>query len=207
VIYTVGLTGGIGSGKTTVSRMFQALGIPVFNADAEARILQETDPTLIAEMMSLLGDECFNESGQLDRKKTSEKVFSNRDLLIELNKLVHPRVFKAWQDWKTMQDSSIVMRETALLMHEDSSINVNALVVVEAPEADRIARVMQRDGVNEDAVVARMRAQKTEINPEIAHQLPVLRINNDGRQSLLQSVTDIYAQLKNYAGSQLKPNH
>lgn len=188
----VGITGGIGSGKTTVSRIFQVLGIPVFNADTEARKLQENDIELIAEMRKILGDECFATDGRLDRKTTASKVFQKPELLAELNSIVHPAVARAFNNWKLQQAAPFVLREAAIMIESGSHRDLDALIVVTAPEEVRINRVMKRDNTTHAQVMERINRQMPEAE-RLDHADFV--IVNDDQTLIIPQILDIYHKL------------
>lgn len=157
----VGLTGGIGCGKSTVAQLIRTMGYPVYNSDDRARYLQSHDPQLIQDMTELLGDDILKD-GQLDRKAVAAKVFGEPDLLNQLNKLVHPRVKADFEEWVDRQQSPILFKESALLVETGLYRDGDALVLVEAPEKIRIQRVMERDGVSEKEVRSRIDRQATD---------------------------------------------
>ena len=155
----IGLTGGIGSGKSTVARVFESLGYPVFDADKEALALYENDPTLLPEVVELFGEGILLPEGLLNRMALATIVFSDESALKKLNALVHPRVAVRFEEWKNCQHASVVIREAAILFESGSDADCDAVIVVTAPEELRIQRVMQRNGISEAEVRARMARQ------------------------------------------------
>jgi dephospho-CoA kinase len=155
----IGLTGGIGSGKTTVAAIFKSLGIPVFNADNEALALYTEDAELLREVADAFGTGVLNSDGTLNRMKLSAIVFQDEAALKRLNSLVHPRVANRFSHWKNLQRLPIVMRESAILFESDTNRDCDSVVVVTAPEKLRVQRVMKRSGMSETEVEARMARQ------------------------------------------------
>lgn len=188
----VGITGGIGSGKSTVARLIRAMGYPVYDADARARHLQETDSELIEAIISLLGDEVRDGSG-LNRPAIARKVFGNAGLLAKLNAMVHPRVQTDFENWLKEQKSEICFKESALLVETGSWKHCDALLVVTAPADLRVQRVVQRDGTNEQAVRQRMEQQLPEAE-KVKHANFV--VVNDDQQLLVPQVEGIINQLE-----------
>ncbi|MCB8995231.1 MAG: dephospho-CoA kinase [Bacteroidales bacterium] len=155
----VGLTGGIGSGKTTVARILSSIGIPVFYADEQARNLMESSPGLIQEIKNTFGAEVYADN-KLNREVLAKIVFNNPDRLSKLNHIVHPAVHKHFLEWSLAQKDVPYLLEEAALLFETGiwkTFDYNILVV--APEEKRIERVMQRDNVSREEVIKRMNAQ------------------------------------------------
>ena len=140
----VGLTGGIGSGKTTVAQMFKVLGVPVYNADEEAKALMQSSEIIKGELIQLLGDTCY-QNGQLNRSFIASKVFSDKALLEKINAIVHPKVAAHFEDWRSKQTAPYVMKEVAILFETESQHLFDFILTVTAPVETRIQRVMDRD--------------------------------------------------------------
>jgi len=193
----VGITGGIGSGKTTVCQIFEKLGVPVYYADQRAKELMEDDRELCAEIKKEFGDDIYDAEGKLDRKKLAEIVFSDEKKLVTLNGLVHPAVFKDNQSWNEVLEKKgypYTLREAALLVETGSYRLLNKLIVVSGPEEDRIARVMARDGSTREQVLARIKAQMPE---EQKVKYADYIIYNDRIMDLVPEVTKIHIDLMN----------
>jgi len=154
----VGLTGGIGCGKSTVAGIFQVLGIPVLNADAVAKNLMNTDPSIRAAIQQAFGMDMFSD-GQLERKKLAALVFSNPDLLAQLNAIVHPASIAAAIAWASQQTTPYCVKEAALFFESASAEGIDVMVGVSSPKALRIQRVMRRDQITRDEVIQRMQNQ------------------------------------------------
>ena len=154
----VGLTGGIGSGKTTVSAMFENLGVPVYNSDARAKKLMNTSDSLRDEIIELLGEDAYKE-GELQRTYVAKKVFASPELLKELNALVHPAVKKDFAQWATQQDFSYVIQEAAILIENGSHSAFDKMILVTAPLEERITRLLQRDASSREDILERVQHQ------------------------------------------------
>jgi dephospho-CoA kinase len=142
----IGVTGGIGSGKSLVSRIFQCLGIPVYDADTHAKELMTTDGILVSNIRKEFGELSFNTDGSLNRKYLSLTVFNDAVKLKKLNSLIHPRVAKDYDQWvEQRRRFPYVMKEAAILFEANSSKTLDKVIVVSAPEALRIERVLNRD--------------------------------------------------------------
>lgn len=159
----IGITGGIGSGKTLVSKIFACLGIPVYDADSHAKELMTTDGILVSQIKKEFGDLSYLSDGTLNRKYLSEVVFNNQERLDVLNKLVHPRVGENYTQWvKRHNKKAYVLKEAALLFETGSYQALDKIIVVHAPEEVRIKRVMHRDGRAEQQVREIIRKQMSE---------------------------------------------
>ena len=189
----VGITGGIGSGKTTVCRIFETLGIPVYDADARAKWLLENDPELIAGIRDLFGNGAYTAAGQYNRPFIAQIVFNDPDKLAALNALAHPAVehdSRAWHD--AQKDVPFTLKEAALMVESGSHRYLDLLIVVAAPEALRIDRVVARDGITREQVERRIANQMPE-QAKIA--LADFVIHNDGEQALIPQVVAVYREI------------
>lgn len=186
----VGLTGGIGSGKSTVANIFKVLGIPVFDADSEAKKLMEEDSSLVNSIKKEFGEESFF-NGKLNRKYLANIVFNDSFRLQKLNALVHP-VTLAWADeWMQQQTSPYVIKEAALMFESSASAGVDIMIGVYAPQALRIYRTMQRNGLSREDVLARMSKQMDE---DIKMRLCDYVLVNDEQQLLLPQVLKLHEE-------------
>jgi len=154
----VGLTGGIGSGKTTVAGYFRDLGIPVYNSDQRARELMEADDELRQGISDLLGAGAYGDGG-LNRGYIASRVFGDTALLKALNHLVHPVVRKDFLIWAGQQKAPYILQEAAILFENGAYEGFDKMILVTAPREIRIRRVMDRDSVSRESVVARMKNQ------------------------------------------------
>ncbi|WP_454059568.1 dephospho-CoA kinase [Elizabethkingia ursingii] len=141
----IGLTGGIGSGKTTVARFIEEMGYPVYNSDTRAKDLVNESGDLKAAIIQLLGPEAYDENGLYDRKYVGSVVFSNDELLKQLNAIIHPAVNKDFHDWVKRQSREVIFKETALLFELKLNLQCDKSLLVTADESIRIKRVMDRD--------------------------------------------------------------
>jgi dephospho-CoA kinase len=158
----IGITGCIGSGKSTVSKIFAQLGAPVYDADSRAKALMIKSTPLVQGIIDLFGMEAYDADGILNRSHISSKAFEDKSLLDSLNALVHPAVFKDFDDWCEEQHSSYVIKEAALMFESDSYKQLHEVIVVTAPEELRILRAMTRDHITREAVLSRMKNQMTQ---------------------------------------------
>lgn len=194
-MFTVGLTGGIGSGKTTVCRVFSVLGIPVFNSDEQAKLLLQDDPVVKAAVVQLFGRSVYP-AGKLDRKALAQLVFNDPKALAGLNAIVHPAVRRAFKEWAESQQAPYVINEAAILVETGAYPSFDRLVTVEAPEDVRLARVMARDGSPEEQVRQRMSNQATEAQRrEVAYAV----IENDGHSMVLPQVLALHEKFNQEA--------
>lgn len=187
----VGITGGIGSGKTTICRIFETLGIPVFYADTVAKEIMVNDAILIKGVKETFGEESYLPGGILNNKHIAGIVFNNADELAKLNALVHPAVFRAFDSWvgKLPKDVPYILKEAALLFESGSYKMCDKNILVTAPLALKLARVMKRDGVTEDQVKARMDKQFTD---EKKIKMADYLISNNETDSLITQVMDLH---------------
>lgn len=185
----IGLTGGIGSGKSFVAEVFRRLGVPVFNSDDVARQIQQTDAGVKHAIAEQFGD-VFLPDGQLDRKKLAGIVFSDFQQLQKLNAIVHPAVGKAFELFcREHAAATYVIKEAAIIFEIGIHEDLDATILVVAPENIRIQRVMKRDGISETEVRARMQKQWTD---QQKTELADWVINNDGERALLPQVLKIH---------------
>lgn len=189
----VGLTGSIGSGKSTVARFFEVLGVPVYIADIEAKKLLN-EPEVIEEVVALAGESVIAADGKVDRKILAGKVFSNPEMLQKLNGIIHPRVrahFKEWVD--AHQEHDYIIQEAAIIYESGSCKNFDKIVVVAAPLEERIERVMLRDGFKREDVMARIENQLPQ--DEKVKMADFVIHNSDLDQAMKQAL-EIHRQLK-----------
>jgi len=189
---TAGVTGGIGSGKTRVCKIFETLGIPVYYADEQAKALMRTDEQVIAAIKDLLGEEVYEEGGKLNRSLIAKRVFNDSKMLKRLNAIVHPATIRHAASWANRQKSPYVLKESALLFETDAFHHVDKAIGVSAPVALRIHRTMKRDNIKREEVLKRMENQ---MNEEIKMRLCDFVIVNDGQKALKPQVLQIHEQL------------
>jgi len=184
----IGITGGIGSGKTYVSEVFFSLGIPVFNADVESKRLMSSSDKLISLVKDSFGNDIYI-NGVLDKKKLASIVFSDKEKLENLNNIIHPIVKQEFIDWCKQQNSSYVIKEAAILFESNSDKGLDAVICVSAPLNVRMDRVVKRDGSSEKEIKNRIENQ---ISQEEKENLSDYIIVNDGVQSLLPQILKIH---------------
>ncbi len=155
----VGVTGGIGSGKSTVCRIFESLGIPVYSADKRAKELIQSDSRLIEGYRKLFGPQVYAQNGRFNKEIVTEKIFKNRQLLDKVNALVHPVVREDFENWSARQSTSYIIKEAAILIESGGKDTVDKVVLVSAPDDLRILRVMERDHASREEVQARINNQ------------------------------------------------
>ena len=188
----IGLTGGIGAGKTYVSKIFQKMGIPIFNADEQAKKCMVEDSSLKAAVQLAFGESMYLK-GVLQKDTLANIVFNNTEALGKLNALVHPIVKQKFEDWCTQQSTSIVIKEAAILFESDAHLGLDAVVCVSAPEKLRIERVQKRDGSSVEQIQSRMSKQMPQAEKE---ELADFLIVNDQVQLLLPQVLTIITEME-----------
>lgn len=187
----IGLTGGIGSGKTTVARIFETLGIPVYYADVAAKRLMNTDPELKGLLVKTFGEACYQD-GVLNTAYLGSLVFQDAAKREQLNLLVHPATIADATDWLSKQRSIYALREAALLFESGAAEGLDYVIGVSAPVSLRLQRVMKRDGLSEADVKKRM---ATQLQDTIKLKLCDFVIVNDERMGLLPQVLALHQKL------------
>ena len=192
----VGITGGIGSGKSTVCRIFQLLGVPVFEADAVAKNLYDSNPEIKAGLIRLFGEFIYTPDGHLDRKKLASLIFANEIHLAKVNELVHPVVRAAFEKWLKMHEKTpYIIHEAAILFESGFYKMMDFTILVSAPEEQRIERVVARDGVTEQMVRERMEKQWSE---EKKQKLASKILVNDNKNLIIPEIIQIDKNLKKH---------
>lgn len=185
----VGITGGIGTGKSYVAKIFQALGVPFYNADNEAKDLMNTSSEIRTALIRAFGAEVYDDTDNLDRAYLSAIVFKNKEKLAQLNAIVHPAVIQHGQDWAARQTFPYSLKEAALLFESGSYKSLDYTILITAPEPIRMARVIQRDAVDEQQVKDRINKQMPE---EEKVTLADFVIVNDEQAPLLPQVLQLH---------------
>ena len=186
----IGITGNIGSGKTTVSKVFEILGVPVFYADDAAKKVMTHDPVLVRQLIDAFGAGSFFIDGTLNRKHIADIVFKDETQLQLLNSLVHPAVFRAFDQWVAdRKNVPYVLKEAALLFESDSYKMCDQTILVTAPLDIRINRVMQRDGLQRTDILNRESKQFTE---EKKKTLANFNIKNDDTELVIPQVLKLH---------------
>lgn len=192
----IGITGGIGTGKSTVCHVFETLGIPVFYADTVAKEIMVQDAILIAGVIEAFGQESYLGAGALNNKYIAGIVFNDRDALAKLNALVHPAVFRAFDQWmlNIPANTPYVLKEAALLFESGSYQACDLTIAVTAPLQTKISRVIKRDGLTEEQVRARIDKQMSD---EEKIKMAGFLIRNDDSQSVILQVLELHRQFLN----------
>ncbi|MDR0333498.1 MAG: dephospho-CoA kinase [Dysgonamonadaceae bacterium] len=181
----VGITGGIGSGKSVVCELFRVHDIPVFDADAEAKKLNDTSPVIREKLTQLFGNDLY-ENNRLNRQKLASFIFSNSENLQKVNAIIHPEVAACFEKWTNEQKNApIVVIETAILFESGFDKLVDKTVTVYSPKSDRVERVVKRDNTDIVQIEARMKNQMPE---EEKIRLSDFVIINDNHKSLIEQI-------------------
>jgi dephospho-CoA kinase len=187
----VGITGNIGSGKTTVSKIFEVLGIPVFYADDEAKKVMVNDAILVDAIKENFGAEAYFADGTLNRKHIAGIVFNNQAELQKLNAIVHPATFRAFDNWLPQHvGAPYILKEAALLFESDSYKMCDKTIMITAPLDMRVARVMERDGLSKAEILSRDSKQFTQ---EVKLGLADYSIKNDNTELVIPQVLKLHS--------------
>jgi dephospho-CoA kinase len=187
----IGLTGGIGSGKTTIARILEAMSFPVYYSDVRSKELCDHDPGIQSQLTSLFGTKAY-EDGKLNRSFLSDCIFTNPDLRLKVNEIIHPVVRKDFEDWASVQRSTLIFNEAAILFETGAYKQFDAVVLVCAPISQRIERVMLRDLYDKASVEQRIQSQWTD---EQKRSLTKYCIENNGIQPILIQVEELLIKL------------
>jgi dephospho-CoA kinase len=191
--FQVGITGGIGSGKSTVAEIFKCLKIPVYDADGRAKTLMNSDAKLKTQIEREFGSQSYDNSGNLDRRYLAKNVFGFPDRLEKLNALVHPCVAEDYRQWaQSQKSSSYVLKEAALLFESGSSKQLDKIILVTAPEDLRIKRVKSRDKRSEEEVRNIIHSQWSQ---EKSIVLADFVIKNDEETAIIPQVLQIHQEI------------
>jgi dephospho-CoA kinase len=193
-IVKLGITGGIGSGKTSVCRVFRVLGIPFFPADTAARSIMDNDKTMMESINVIAGKDLYP-NGQLDRGELAGLIFKNRSLLEKVNSLVHPAVFRQFGEWVLKQDAPYVIMEAAILFESGASKLVDKTANIVAPEEERIRRVMLRSNLSKEQVMERI---KNQMNDEERIRLSDYIIRNAENDMIIPAILEIHNDILKY---------
>lgn len=189
----IGVTGGIGSGKSVVCQVFQALGAPIYEADERAKWLTEHDPILKADIQRVLGISAYDSVGHYNRAWVASQVFANPELLSALNAVIHPRVFADTESWVNLQiGKPYVIKEAALMKAAGDSNSLDKVIVVEAPMDLRIERIRKRDPHRSEAEIRNIIARQ--ISDEERLQLADYVLDNDESQLLIPQILQLHEE-------------
>jgi dephospho-CoA kinase len=198
----IGITGGIGSGKSTVARIFEVLGIPVYDADTRAKQLMKEDASLKEALMAAFGTDMYTD-GRLNRSKLAGLVFNDEAKLAQLNAIVHPATIKDAASWMQQQQAPYALKEAALIFESGSQQGLDYVIGVFAPAALRLQRAMQRDGSTKEQVQTRMSKQ---VSDNIKMRLCDFTIMNDEQQLVIPQVLAIHEKLVELSRNLLSGN-
>ena len=187
----VGLTGGIGSGKSTIAKAFAALGIAVFNSDEQAKALIATDTQVKERIIAAFGEEAY-QNGEYNRAYIAQIVFNNSEKLAILNGIVHPALAEYFKQWAKKQTSPYVLKEAAILFESGSYKDCDYIITVTAPEEVRIARVMARDHCTEAQVRARMAQQWTDAQRIALSDAVIENINLEETEKRVRELNNLF---------------
>ena len=189
----VGITGGIGSGKTIICKIFNRLGVPFYASDIEAKYIISNNAQVKQAIQKFFGAEVYDSQGNLERKKVAELVFSDKSKLEKLNSIVHPEVQRHFQHWLLLhKDYPYILKEAAILFESGSYKELDFIITVVAPEALRINRVIKRDAVNANVFE---RVMKNQMSDEEKIKKSNYVIMNDEQELVIPQVLKIHADL------------
>lgn len=189
----VGITGGIGSGKSTACKVFSFLGIPVFEADIVAKQLMNTNPEIRSKLIDLFGTSVYLPDHTIDRKYLAGIVFNDASLLAQLSKIVHPEVHKSFENWYRNQRSPYILHESAILFETGFYKLMDKSIAVVANENQRIERVMKRDKITHELVKQRI---KNQLNDEDKIKLADFVIGNNDNELIIPQIVDIDKKIR-----------
>ena len=187
----IGITGGIGAGKSLVAEIIKAMGYPVYNSDERAKELTESNPKIKEGLIHLFGEEIY-QNDTLNKFALAQAIFSDESLREKVNALIHPIVREDYNLWALAQNNSLVFNESAILFETGAFKNFDAIILVHAPTALRIKRIIKRDNCTEKEVIYRMNSQ---FSDEEKYQLTESRVLNDEQTPLLVQVEKIILNL------------
>ena len=188
----IGITGGIGSGKSFVCKILEKMGYPVYYSDDRAKILMQSDLTVQRELKLLLGDEAYTEDG-LNRAFVSNKIFSDTTLRKKINQLIHPIVREDFEQWKKdFIREKFIFNEAAILFETGAHLNYDAVILVHAPIDIKLKRIKKRDGISEEDVLKKMKSQWSD---DKKMQLTMHYILNDGESPIEERIALLLEQL------------
>jgi len=188
----IGITGGIGSGKSFVANIIEKMGYPVYYSDLRSKELTNSHPTIRQGLIDLVGENVYFE-GELDKKILASAIFSNDEMRLKVNQLIHPIVRQDFEDWAKAQTSDLIFNEAAILFETGAYRNFDATILVYAPEELRLKRVLKRDIITKEEVLARMNNQ---MNDNEKRKMTSLQILNDGESPLLNQLEEVIERLK-----------
>lgn len=193
----IGLTGGIGSGKTTVANMFRELGVPVYDSDQEAKLLMNTSKKLRKAIIGLFGDNAYV-NNVLNRQYIADKVFKDSNLLNKLNSIVHPAVREHFLVWADSKNTDYVIQESAIIFENDNQSFYDAIILVTAPIEDRIDRILKRDNTTRENILYRMSNQFNDEQKEKLSNFIVFNKNISETRLKIKEINDFLSKDDKY---------
>lgn len=190
-MYKVGITGGIGSGKSTVCGLLSAYGVAVYDSDTKAKALMEQSAALRESLCAVFGEECYNEDG-LNRQYLASKVFGDEQSLIKLNSIVHPAVRADFRLWAEQQSGEYVVLESAILFEAAFETEVDTTLAVLAPVEERVRRAMVRDGADREAILSRIQHQMSDEELHAKADRCLVNLRMDYLESDVEQLHKIY---------------
>ena len=193
-VVKLAITGGIGSGKSVVSRMMNVLGVPVYDCDSSAKRLMVSDEFIVSELKRMFGEDCYEDDGTLNRQYIASCIFTDKQNIKRVNSLVHPAVRRDFEQWAELQGTDLVAVETAILYESGIVESVDKVLVVWAEKETAIRRTVERSGMSRSQVISRMENQ---MSVDDLLLLSDYSLYNDGEEPLLPQVMNLIGQLKN----------
>lgn len=188
----IGITGGIGSGKSFIATIIERMGYPVYYSDVRSKELTNIHPVIRQGLIDLVGENVYF-GDELDKKVLATAIFSNDELRLKVNQLIHPIVRQDFEDWANSQKSDLIFNEAAILFETGAYRNFDATILVYAPEDLRLKRVLKRDIITKEEVIARMNNQ---MNDNEKRKMTSLQILNDDERPILIQVETILEEIK-----------
>ena len=187
----IGLTGGIGSGKSFIANIIEKIGYPVYYSDLRSKELTNSHSIIQQGLIDLVGENVYF-GGELDKKVLATAIFSNDEIRLKVNQLIHPIVRQDFEDWTKAQTSDLIFNEAAILFETGAYRNFDATILVYAPEELRLKRVLNRDIITKEEVLARMNNQ---MNDNEKRKMTSLQILNDGESPLLKQIEGVIERI------------
>lgn len=188
----IGITGGIGSGKSFIATIIERMGYPVYYSDVRSKELTNAHPVIRQGLIDLVGENVYF-GGELDKKVLATAIFSNDELRLKVNQLIHPIVRQDFEDWANSQKSDLIFNEAAILFETGAYRNFDATILVYAPEELRLKRVLKRDIITKEEVLARMNNQ---LKDDEKRKMTSLQILNDCESPILIQIETILEEIR-----------
>lgn len=200
-MFVVGLTGGIASGKSLIARIFHLLGVSVYIADIRAKYLIRTDQSVKKNIIDTFGLDAYKPDGSYNTNYIGDIIFNEADAMQKINNIVHPAVRADFEVWKNMQKSPYVLHEAAILFEAGLAPQMDKIIIVTAPEAIRVERVMRRDGLERESAIKRIKSQMPELEKI---KMSDYQIKNEGGALLVEKCLEIHFDILNILNFQNK---